>query len=727
MHGEGVTGRGGATEAMSPGSRIKGKAAAAAEANQGRWPFALPVGMGIGIGAYFLWPTEPPWFAGALALVGTALAAVLLRGRGGAPFLLALAAAFVALGFSAASVRTQALDGRLLAKETPTTVIEGRILEIEPYDRGSRVILDRVRIAALAPPQTPARVRIRLKGDQPPLRAGDWIRLRGRLSAPSPPLLPGGFDFQRHAYFTGIGAVGFSMGSARVLAGPPPGPFDWRVHLSNLRVRLAARVTAAIPGDAGTVAAALITGYRTLIPEPVLDAFRDAGLAHLLAISGLHIGLAAGIVFLAVRRFLILFPPVALRWPVKKTAALAALLAAFGYALMAGATVPTQRAFLIAAMVLVAVMADRRGVSLRMLAWAAAVVLLVQPESLLGPSFQMSFAAAIALVAGYEAAAERGLWRRDGAAFRGPGRGVLLYAAGVAFTTVIASLATAPFVLYHFNQVARFGLVANLIAVPVTALWVMPAAMLSFVLLPFGLEKLALVPMGWGTELVIRTAEKVGGLPEATQVLPSAPGWALAALALGGLWFCVLRGRLRLAGLAGLALFAVVTARVTPPDLIVSTDGDLAAVRRDGGGYLFSSLRHGRFARENWLAHAGFRPEDAAAWARDGGYGAADTAAGLRCDGAGCVLKRAGWTVALAESRAALAEDCGRADLVIALVPKGKTCAGTRARVVDLFELRERGAHSVTLGRDLILHAANDGRGDRPWTVRPRPRRKAGN
>tara|TARA_R110002073_G_scaffold172759_4_gene329994 strand:- start:1364 stop:3493 length:2130 start_codon:yes stop_codon:yes gene_type:complete len=693
--------------------------AAAAAANRGRWPFALPVGMGVGIGVYFQMPEEPIWFAGPLVLAGTILASVLLRRSGGAPFLIAMVLAFVALGFAAASLRTHSLDGRLLTQETPTTVIEGRIVEFEPYHQGSRVILDRVRVAALSQPATPERVRVRLRGHQPALKAGDWVRLRGRLSAPSPPLMPGGFDFQRHAYFTGIGAVGFSMGAARVLEGPPPGPFDWRVHLSNLRVRLAMRVTDAVPGDAGAVAAALITGYRSLIPEAVLNAFRDAGLAHLLAISGLHIGLAAGIVFFGARRVLSLYPPFAQRFPVKKAAALLALLAAFGYALMAGATVPTQRAFLIAAMVLIAVMVDRRGISLRMLAWGATVVLLIQPESLLGPSFQMSFAAAIALVAAYEAATERGIWRRDGDRSRWAGRGIALYVAGVSFTTLVASLATAPFVLYHFNQVAKFGLLANLVAVPITALWVMPAAMLSFLLLPFGWEKLALIPMGWGTEQVIRVADWVAGLPEATEILPSAPAWALTGLALGGLWLCVLRGRLRLAGLAGVALFAAANARVVPPDLIVSAAGDLAAVRGQEG-YLFSSLRHGRFTRENWLEHAGYRAEEAVQWARDGGYGRLQRD-GLRCDGVGCVLTRAGWRVVLAETRGALAEDCGRADLVIALIPAGRACdgtGGTGVRVIDLFDLKAKGAHSITLGPAIEVQAVNDGRGRRPWVVR---------
>lgn len=727
--------------AISALGRIFGAAITGAlAANRDRWPFALPVGMGVGIGLYFLLPSEPPWYAGPLVTGIGILGAFAARARPGGLFPLVLVALFISIGFAAASLRTHSMDGRLLASETPTTVIEGRIVEFQPYAKGSRVVLDHVDVAALGQPDTPARVRLRLRGAQPAMKAGDWIRVRGRLSAPSAPLMPGGFDFQRHAYFSGIGAVGFAMGAARVLDGPEAGPLEWRIHLSNLRVRLAERVVAAIGGDAGAVSAALITGHRTLIPEPVLDAFRDAGLAHLLAISGLHIGLAAGIVFFAARRLLILSPAVALRFPVKKAAALLALVSAFGYALMAGATVPTQRAFLIAAVVLIAVMADRRGVSLRMLAWAATVILALQPESLLGPSFQMSFAAAIALVAGYEYATERGLWRRDGGDWR-PGRGIALYAGGVAFTTIIASLATAPFVLYHFNQVAKFGLLANMIAVPATALWVMPAAMLSFLLMPFGLEHLALVPMGWGSQVVIWTAARIGHMPEATQILPSAPAWGVAALAFGGLWLCVLRTRVRLAGLAGVLVFAAANGSVTAPDLIVAGDGGLAAVRGEGGGYLFSSLRKGRFTRENWLSHAGYGAGEAAVWQRDGGYALAAAisteptpgsvaAGGLRCDTRGCILRRGGWTVAIAESPDAVGEDCGRADLTVALVPARRLCRTERWRggpisrsdagLIDLYDLRRHGAVAVTLGREITVEAVNHGRGKRPWVVQPR-------
>ena len=714
---------------MSSGGREGGKLGAlprlssawvgtAVAANRDRWPCAVPVALALGIGTYFLLHDEPDWWLGPLVLMLGLAAVYAAANWRQAAFPAALFLALAALGFTAAGLRTQVVDGGLLQRSVQAATVEGRILDLQPYPQGSRVVLDHLRIAGVAAPDTPAHARIRIRADEPPLAAGQWVRVRASLSPPSPPVQPGGFDFQRHAFFTGIGAVGFALGRAEVLPALAPGPFDLAVHLANLRLRLAQRVAAQIPGEAGAVAAALIVGHRTLISEKTLDAFRDSGLAHLLAISGLHVGLAAGIVFFALRALMTLWPPLALRLPVKKLAAAGALVAAFLYALMAGATVPTQRAVLVCAVVLIAVMVDRRGLSLRMLAWAATAVLLLQPESLLGPSFQMSFAAALALVAGYEAALEKG-WLRPGGSDASFGRGVLLYGAGVAFTTVIASAATAPFVLYHFNNVAKFGLLANLVAVPVTALWVMPAAMLSFLLLPFGLEGLALIPMGWGTDLVIAVAERVAGLPAATEILVAPPAWALAAMAAGGVWLCVVRGRVRFAGLAALGIGALAATQMAPADLVISGDGRLAAVRLDQGGYAFSTLRRGRFEREGWLAHAGFRDDQAVPWRRDG-----SETGSLRCDGEGCVLTRHGRRVVIAEGPAALAEDCGRADLVVALVPAGRRCRQA-GPVIDFFDLWRKGAHAVHVtAKGIRVEAVNDTRGNRPWVLRPRGRQE---
>jgi competence protein ComEC len=285
------------------------------------------------------------------------------------------------------------------------------------------------------------------------------------------------------------------------------------------------------------MAAALITGERRAIPEPVIDAMRDPGLAHLLAISGLHIGLVAGLLFGLVRAVGALVPALVLNHPVKKWAAAVALVGAFAYALVAGATLPTQRAFLMLSIALLGSLLDRRGITLRSVAWAALAVLAFQPEALLSASFQMSFAAVAALVAVYEGYAARRLIAGTGGerGERSLFTRLLFYAGGVALTTLVAGLATGPFAVYHFNRIADYSLVANLLAVPLTALWIMPWAIAGMAALPFGLETWALKPMGLGIELVVRIAETVAGWSGAVTLVPAMPTAGLAAVALGGL------------------------------------------------------------------------------------------------------------------------------------------------------------------------------------------------
>ena len=356
-------------------------------------------------------------------------------------------------------------------------------------------------IAGLDPDRTPARVRLRLSARQgAAAEIGAWVELRAVLRPPSPPVAPGAFDFQRHAYFQRLGGVGFAVTVARRTA--PPGEVQasvfapWRLALAGLRIEIADRIRAALDGPAGAVAAALMTGDRRAIPAHVLADMRDSGLAHLLAISGLHVGLVAAILFFGLRAALALVPKVALRYPIKKWAAAAALVGAFGYVLISGASVSTQRAFLMVGVVLLAVMVDRTAISMRLVAWAALIVLAMAPESLLGPSFQMSFAAVVALVAAYEVLRRRlSAWRAEAGTLRRAG----LYLVGVGITTIVATAATAPFAVYHFNRFAEYGLAANLAAVPLTALWVMPWAMAAFCLMPAGLEAVALTPMGWAS------------------------------------------------------------------------------------------------------------------------------------------------------------------------------------------------------------------------------------
>ncbi len=459
-----------------------------------------------------------------------------------------------------------------------------------------------------------------------------------------------------------------------------------------------------------------LTGDRRAIPKHVLADMRDSGLAHLLAISGLHIGLVAGILFFGLRAALALVPKLALHYPIKKWAAAAALVGAFGYVLISGATVPTQRAFLMVCVVLLAVMVDRTAISMRLVAWAALIVLVMAPDSLLGPSFQMSFAAVIALVAAYEVLRGRfSAWRAEAGMLRRAG----LYFAGVGITTIVAMAATAPFAIYHFNRFAEYGLAANLTAVPLTALWIMPWAMAAFCLMPVGLEALALTPMGWGIEAVIAIAHTVAGWPGSVRLVSAMPAAGLALVAIGGLWLCLWQGRWRFLGAAAVALGLSGPALTRPPDILVAADGKLMAVRVPDGTLALSPGRGSRFTREMWLRRAGQSAPQP--WPRQGA--SADGA--LRCDGLACIYRAADRRVALVFDPRALAEDCRQADLVVSLVPVGWACR-RRVTAIDRFDLWRHGAHAVWLDRhgEIRIESVADRRGIRPWApARPRGKR----
>lgn len=686
--------------------------AARVAAERERWLLWLPVAAGAGIAGYFALPSEPHAWLGWAAL-GGAIALGVLGRRTLALLPLALLLGATAAGFVAAQVRSHSVAAPVPTRPLDGVWLTATVVEVEPRGTAVRLLLAAPEISRLDPDATPARVRVTLRGKTRPapgdVVAGDRVRLRARLAPPGPPAAPGAFDFRRHAWFARLGATGFGYTQPRVIEGADSGGLVAAV--ARLRQSIFERVTERLPGAAGGVAAALMVGQRGAVPPDVMDAMRDSGLAHLLAISGLHVGLVAGLVFFFVRGGLALVPAVALRRPIKKWAALCAIAGAFAYLLLAGATVPTQRAFVMTGLVLLAVLLDRTALTMRLVAWAALALLLLRPESLLGASFQMSFAAVVALVAAYEALNEPlRRWQT------GPGRRLALYVAAVAFTSLIAGLATGPFALYHFNRVVSYGLIANMAAVPLTALWVMPWGLLAFVLMPLGLEGVALAPMGWGLDGVIWVARTVAGWPHAVHLVPAMPPAALAAVALSGLWLCLWRRPWRLLGLVGIAGGLVATALARPPDLLISADARLMGIHADGVLTL-NDVRAKGLVRETWLRRLG--ADTVGGLPRDG-----PTPDGrLACDALGCLYRAKGHTVALVRDPRALDEDCAVAGVLLSAVPARRGCRGPAVRI-DRFDVWRHGAHAVWLGETVRVARVRDA-GDRPWAPAPKSRRAA--
>jgi len=680
-----------------------------------QWPLWLPVGLLAGIALYFALPFEPwPWAGGVTVLV-LVLAASMLRRlwRSG---LCLFVAAVVAAGFALAQWETWRIAAPLLTHEIGPMPVTGRIVDVEPRENDVRIVLEAPVIARLSPEETPYRVRIsvRTHGGIAPV-PGDMVTILAILRGPPGPAWPGGFDFGRDAWFKGIGGVGFAVGPLTA-AGEENArsPGIWRVlkdALESLRLHATQRIIAALPGETGGIAAALLTGERGGVPEETLVAVRDAGLAHLLAISGLHLGMVAAITFFVVRLGLALFEPLALHRPIKTWAAIAAILVSLGYLLISGMTVPTQRAFLMTLVVLVALMLGRQAISLRMVALAATLVLVIAPHVAMGASFQLSFAAVLGLVAVWEVLRDRVPGWRAAHSFSGR---LALYLAGVAVTTLIANGATAPFVLAHFGRIATWGPLANLAAVPLFAVWVMPWGLLALLLMPLGLESLALVPMGWGIDGILAIARWTSDLPWAHLSLPHASPWAVPAAGLGLLWLCLWRRPWRLAGLAGLGVAAVFFVLARPPDIIVNGDADLVALRLPDGTLAMSNLRRDAFAREAWSRMSGDVAQEA--WPADGQATPDET---LRCDDLACLYRPPGredLLVSVVRNPGALDEDCAVADLVLALVPVMVDCPAPLG-VIDRFDLWRWGGHAVTFtGEGAIIDTLAGERGVRPWS-----------
>jgi competence protein ComEC len=555
----------------------------------------VPVCLGFGIAIYFALRFEPPhWIY--VPCAGLSLAGAVAARRCGAvtgPLLWALA--LVTAGFVIAGVRAHQVGEPVLGWRYYGPV-EGRIVGIDRSASDAvRLTLDRVVMGRISPPRTPTRVRISLHGDGAGATPVPGLRIMttGHLSPPSGPVEPGGFDFQRHAWFQRLGAVGYTR--VPVVALDAPQAWGSGLGVFSIRMAASARVQQVLAGDIGGFAAAVTTGDRSAMSQDALKALRASNLAHLLAISGLHMGLLAGFVFAAIRVGIALVPFVALRVPSKKVAAGCALCAAAIYLALSGGNVATERAFIMVAVALCAVMVDRRAISLRAVAVAAILVLCLRPEALLGPGFQMSFAATTALVAVFGTLRDRQItlgptWARPVVA--------------VIISSAVAGAATAPIGAAHFNTVSHFGLIANLLSVPLMGILMIPAAVLAACLAPFGGEALGLWTMGVGLQWILGVAHWVAGLDNAQGFVPGPGPAVLPLIALGGLFAILWQGRLRWGGIAPVALALVLWAQVDRPQGLIADTGALVGVMTDQGRAL-SKPRGAGFIALNWLENDG--------------------------------------------------------------------------------------------------------------------------
>ncbi len=679
------------------------RAWARAEAGPGRLFPWVPVAFGSGIALYFTADHEPVLPVTVAVAIALCIGAFLARRQKLLPLIVMLAA--VAAGFATATTRTARLAHIVLARPLYSVALSGFVETRDIRERTDRFVL---RVVTMESPRGQIHLeRVRLsvrKGTAPDV--GSFVELKARLMPPLAPLRPGSYDFSRDMFFSGIGASGFAMGAIKVSEPPERGGMALRYAavMQGLRDAIDARIRNTLDGDRRAIATALLTGRRDAITEPVNDAMFISGLGHVLSISGYHMAVVAGVVFFAVRALLALVPGLTVSFPIKKWSAAAAFLAAAFYLLLSGAEVATQRSFFMTGVVLIAVMVDRRAITFRTLAVAAMIVLTIAPEALVHPSFQMSFAATLGLVALVQFgmphlfatpdsshAARVALW--GGREF-----------AMLALASLVAGLATTPYAAFHFHRVTPYGVLANLAAMPVVSALVMPAGLLGLLAMPFGLDGVFWQLMGWGIDWMIVVTQWVARLPGAVGRITAFGTGPLIVASAGIIVVGLLRTPLRFAG-AALLVVAVAWALAVPqPDILVSGDGRNVAVRGRDGRLHFMRSGKDAFMIKEWLAaDADPRPPSDPSL-NDG----------TSCDEAGCVVQMAdGGLVAQALRSEALVDDCAQATLIVSARQPPKTCT---APVIDRDRLQRQGALALrrTVG-GFAIEAVRAGGADRPW------------
>ncbi len=588
----------------------------ALEAQRSRLFLWIPVCLSIGIGVYFFQNAEP--LMGRIQILTMTCIGLFVAGildRRNTSSILLIAAVIILLGFLLATLRAHLVAEPVLSWRYYGK-IEGIVVAIDrSFSNRLRVTLAAPELDKISQKRTPSFIRVSFHSDigLEHLRPGARIRTIGSLSPPSGPAEPGGFDFQQYAWFKRLGAVGYSRQPVELIATSRLNSYALR--LFDLRMRISNHVRQRIPGQTGAFAAAIITGDRSAIDPAMLDDLRASNLAHLLAISGLHMGLLVGFVFALVRYGLALMPYIALHWPTKKIGAVLSLLAGLAYLQISGAAVATERAFIMVSVMLVGVMLDRPAITLRAVALAAIILLVIRPESLMQAGFQMSFAATTALVASFEFLKFQRHWQ---AMHYGRGRFIQPIVA-LLVSSFIAGAATAPIAAFHFNQFSQYGLIANLGSVPVMGMLVMPAAVLAGILSLVHLDAWAFWVMGQGVNWILGVAHWVAGLKGSTIAVPQGGAFVLPLIGFGSVLFIVWRGKLRWLGPVLFSLAIGIWINTPRPDVLISDTGRLLGVMQKQKRALNRDRGSG-FAARVWLENDGDKAEQIGAAVRYAGF-----------------------------------------------------------------------------------------------------------
>lgn len=654
-----------------------------------------PVLLSLGIAGYFCFPFELPLYIAVFAWMMVGMLTYLLRANFTGK--IASTAIFVLItGFLLTQLKTQWLATPMITEKVEEVTLRGFVEGVEQRPKNIRVTLIKLQFETWPETQEkPDKIRLTFGKDGSLLEPGQSIQVRATLLPARGPVATGAYDFAMRSYFEGLGAVGSAVDASVILNKQEISFLAYVRHELNTILR------DKMPGLTGAVACALITGDRSGIPDKVRQQFADSGIAHILAISGLHLSIIAGLVFLIVRRGLCLFPRVALNWETKKWAAAISILFTFGYLLLCNGATPAMRAFYMTGLVMMAIILDRAALTLRNVALAAIFILVLWPEVLLNPSFQMSFAAVTALIAAYER------YRGSISVFtlsqyHMPNS--VRYGVGIMLTTLIASLATAPYTIYTFNRFAVHAIEANLIAIPLTTFWIMPAALVSVLALPFGLADYPLIFMGWGIDVLIHIAESVSSWPFAVVMVSQMSGWLIGGVTLGCLWLIIWKTPWRWSGLVPVFTCLIFMFWTKTPDVFLSKESGLIGLR-DGDTLWLNDATRSYYTSDTWRQLAGLHLK------KD-----LNEHPNFTCDEKGCYGILHGQTISLSKGWRQGPKKCATLMLSLSYIPK--YC--TEATAWKGKDFPEEGTYTFALKNGMMSLLEEPVVMKRPWikTVR---------
>lgn len=682
-----------------------------AQAKQDKAPWLI-VAFALGIASWFALPNSAMWVMSVGGPLTLSLAlAVLWRDRERRQMLLlAIVSLSVAFSFGTGTIWVRsAMVGTEPIDRPSVQTLDGTVVTRQDQPADDRV---RLTLAVRDPEQGRAikvRVNVPWADATPQMDEGARLKMKARLMPPAAPLLPGGYNFARAAWFDRLSASGSVLGDIEVIEPP-----NSAAPLAQAQRNLARHVRTRVGGDAGTIAATFASGDRGAISQADEEAMRDAGLTHLLAISGLHVGAVIAASWFLTAKLLALFPPIALRIKVPLWSAAISAATGIAYTLLTGAQVPTVRSCFAALLVLTAMALGRQPLSFRMIATAALFVLLLWPETLIGPSFQMSFGAVLAIVALHSSD-----WAKRVTAPREQSWAAsFLRKAFMLFVTgLVIELTLMPIVLFHFHRAGLYGAFANVIAIPLVTFASMPLIAAALLLDIVGLGGPLWWLVGRSLDLLLGIAHFTSSLPGAVKMMPQMGVGTLMLFVCSGLWLALWKGPYRMVGLAPMALGVALMISAPIPDLLVSRDGTHVGVVTTNGALVTLRDTRSSYALDNMRESAAFVGEPISMREWEGG----------RCSRDFCsvILDRGArqWSVLIARSNhfieeRALFAACERADIVIASRRLPNSCK-PRWLKADRRYLDERGGLAINLERGDIESVA-DAEGDHGWW-NPRP------